>query len=183
MGRKRRLRAPGLHHVHARGNNRRVVFREDRDRWDFLSRLARIVVLHDWRCHLFCLMSNHYHLLIETRDESLPDGMQRLNLATAQSFNRRHGSIGHLFQGPYGSVPVTRSGHALHLIRYIALNPVEAGLCRAPEEWPWSSYAATLGLRKAPSFLTDGWVLGLFGDDDAVARGRLRAFVAGTRSR
>jgi hypothetical protein len=79
-------------------------------------------------------------------------------------------------------VHVTRHGHAVHLIRYIAMNPVDAGLCRVPEEWPWSSYGATVGLRDAPSFVTTSWVLGLFAEDETVARGRLREFVAGTRS-
>jgi REP element-mobilizing transposase RayT len=174
--------APGFHHVYARGNNRRAVFRDELDRADFLTRLARVIDLHGWNCHLFCLLTNHFHLLVQTHDESLPNGMQRLNLATARSFNRRHGTIGHLFQWPYGSVHVTRHGHAVHLIRYIAMNPVDAGLCRVPEEWPWSSYGATVGLRDAPSFVTTSWVLGLFAEDETVARGRLREFVAGTRS-
>ena len=183
MGRKHRNMAAGFHHVFARGNNRCALFRDDLDREDFLARLGRVVRSHHWICHIYCLLTNHFQLLVQTEDESLPNGMQRLNLTTAQSFNRRYGTIGHLFQGPYGSVPVTRPGHALYLIGYIAQNPVEAGLCRTPEEWPWSSHGATLGLRRAPPFLETSWVLGLFGPDAAVARGRLRHFVNGTWSR
>jgi putative transposase len=183
MGRKLRNMAPGFHHVFARGNNRRALFRDDLDREDFLERLGRVVRFQNWTCHIYCLLTNHFHLLVQTEDESLPNGMQRLNLTTAQSFNRRYGTIGHLFQGPYGSVPVTRPGHALYLISYIVRNPVEAGLCRVPEEWPWSSHGATLGLRRRPLFLETSWVLGLFGPDAAVAKGRLLHFVNGTRSR
>jgi putative transposase len=183
MGKRHRQSAAGFHHVFARGNNRRAIFRDDLDREDFLARLERVVYSHGWLCHIFCLLTNHFHLLVETLDGSLPKGMQRLNLTTAQSFNRRYGTIGHLFQGPYGSEPVTRDGHARYLVRYIAMNPVEAGLCRVPDEWRWSSYGATVGLRKAPAFLTTSWVLGLFGDDPAVSRRRLRSFVNGTRSR
>lgn len=123
-------------------------------------------------------MTNHYHVLVETPDYSLPNGMHRLNLSYAQSFNRRHKTTGHVFEAPYHSVPVTRDSHALLAIRYIARNPVEAGLCRSPEEWPWSSHPAALGLRRAPSFLTSAWVLGLFSDDVRTARRRLRSFVS-----
>jgi hypothetical protein len=129
-------------------------------------------------------MTNHFHVLVETPDESLPNGMQRLNLAYAKSFNRRHGTTGHVFEAPYHSEPVVRDSHALMTVRYVALNPVEAGICRTPEEWPWSSFGATLGLRRAPSWLTTGWVLGLFADDAYVARRRLRDFTHnGTRFR
>jgi hypothetical protein len=129
-------------------------------------------------------MTTHFHLLIETRDESLPNGMQWLNSAHAQSFNRRYGTIGHVFQGRYASVPVTRDAHALWVVRYLARNPVEGGLAASPESWPWSSHGAALGLRRAPQFLTSSWVLDLFGDELSVARRRLREFALnGTRPR
>lgn len=184
MGRTRRVKTAGLHHVTARGNNRRALFLDDLDREAFLATLAPVIARYAWTCHSFCLMTNHFHLLVETADESLPDGMHRLNSAHAQSFNRRYGTVGHVFQGRYYSVLVTTQGHALLLIRYIARNPVEAGMCRTPEEWPWSSHGAALGLRRAPSFLTSSWVLGLFGEDVVVARRRLRDFALnGTRPR
>lgn len=178
MGRKPRFAAAGFHHVNGRGNNGRAIFLDDLDRQRFLSKVAAVIDRQLWKCHSFCLMTNHYHLLIETPDDSLPNGMHRLNLGYAQSFNRRYRSTGHVFEAPYHSVPVTRDGHALMAIRYIARNPVEAGLCRSPEEWPWSSYGAVLGLRRAPSFLTSGWVLGLLSEEMRTARRRLRSFVS-----
>jgi putative transposase len=175
--------AAGLYHVNAKGNNGRELYLDDLDREAFLAMLKWVIERHVWICHAYCLMTNHFHLLIETPDESLPRGMQRLNLAYAQSFNRRYGTTGHVFEAPYHSEPVIRDSHALMTIRYVARNPVEAGICRTPEEWPWSSFGATLGLRRAPRWLTTTWVLALFGDDVYVARRRLHHFVNGTRSR
>jgi putative transposase len=181
MGRIPRVTAPGVYHVTAKANSGGDLFLDDLDREDFLARVARVVQRQLWTCHAYCLMTNHFHLMVETPDESLPDGMHRLNLAHAKSFNRRYRATGHVFQSRYYSAPVTTEGHALLLVRYIARNPVDAGICRMPEEWPWSSYGATLGLRRAPPWLTSTWVLGLFSDDRRTARRRLRAFVNGTR--
>lgn len=167
----------------SRGNNSRAIFVDDGDRLNFLARLGNVVRLHGWKCHIFVLLTNHFHLLVQTPDESLPNGLQRLKLATACAFNRRYESTGHLFEAPYGSELVTRQGHAVWLIRYLALNPVRAGLCRRPEDWPWSSYGATLGLCAPPPWLTTSWLLDLFAEDVDLARARLRAFVDGTRSR
>jgi hypothetical protein len=128
-------------------------------------------------------MTNHFHLLWETHDESLSAGMQRLNGEYAQGFNRRHGSVGHVFQDRFFSKPVVTDAHALEAIRYIARNPVEAGLARTPEEWPWSSHGAALGLRRPPTFLESGWTLSLFADDVPTAARRLRDFVNGVRPR
>ncbi|HEV2712547.1 MAG TPA: transposase [Gaiellaceae bacterium] len=184
MGRIPRQTAAGLYHVNAKGNNGRALYLDDHDREAFLATLGSVVERHVWTCHAYCLMTNHFHLLIETPDESLPRGMQRLNLAYAKSFNRRYGTTGHVFEAPYHSEPVLRDSHALMSVRYIARNPVEAGICRTPEEWPWSSFGATLGLRRAPSWLTTTWVLGLFAEDVCVARRLLRDFTLnGTRFR
>jgi putative transposase len=172
-----RIVAAGFHHVTARGNNRRPIFLDDGDREMFFAILGRVAGRLWWACHSFCLMTNHFHLLVETQDESLSAGMQRLNGEYAQSFNRLHGSVGHLFQDRFYSVMVEEQSHALEVIRYIAQNPVEAGLCRAPEEWLWSSHAAALGYRPTPDFLTTSWVLEQFADDVKIARARLRAFV------
>ena len=102
-------------------------------------------------CHAYCLMENHYHLLVETPRANLDDAMQRLNGTYAMRFNRHHERTGHVFQGRYGAKLITDDDYALTVVRYIAANPVQAGLCAAPEEWPWSSYAATAGLASAPS--------------------------------
>jgi len=172
-----RVVAAGFHHVTSRGNNRRRVFLDDGDREMFLAILRRVLGRLWWACHSYCLMTNHFHLLIETQDESLSAGMQRLNGEYAQSFNRRHGSVGHLFRDRFFSVMVEDEAHGLEVIRYIANNPVEAGLCRDAEDWPWSSHPAALGRRRAPDFLTSSWVLGQFGEDPEIARARLREFV------
>src|SRR5688500_2762068 len=153
MGRYPRLAVAGFHHVTCRGNNGRTLFFDDHDRNILLWILGRTLARVLWRCHSYCLMTNHFHLLVETPDESLPVGMQRLNLCYAQSFNNRYRTTGHVFEAPYKSRHVTRQSHALMTIRYIALNPVEAGLCRRPEEWAWSSYRVMLGLRRAPDWL------------------------------
>jgi len=178
------LAVAGLHHITCRGNNGRTLFFDDLDREGFLSMLSSVLARWLWKCHSYCLLTNHLHLLVETPDESLPNGMHRLNLGYAQSFNRRYGATGHVFEAPYYSGHVTKESHALLAVRYIALNPVEAGLCQTPEEWPWSSFGAFLGLRRAPEWLATTWALELFADEVSAARRRLRDFVLnGTRSR
>jgi putative transposase len=172
-----RIVAAGFHHVTSRGNNRQPVFLDDGDREMFTAIFRRVLGRLWWACHSYCLMTNHFHLLVETQDESLSAGMQLLNGEYAQSFNRRHGSVGHLFQDRFFSAMVRDEAHGLEVIRYIAQNPVVAGLCRAAEDWPWSSHAAALGLCRPPDFLTTSWVLGQFGEHPEIARARLRAFV------
>lgn len=130
-----------------------------------------------WRCHAYCLLTNHYHLLIETPEPTLADGMHCLNGRWARWFNKRYSRVGHVFQGPYGAECVSTDEHLLELFRYISLNPVRAGLCEAPEDWPWSSFAATVGLAEPPSFLTLSLVESLFGSAG------LRGFVEGEAAR
>ena len=173
MARPHRPLAAGLvYHVTARGNARAAVFRSDADREVFLSGLAVARHLDDLLCHAYCLMENHYHLLVETPRANLDDAMQRLNGTYAMRFNRHHERTGHVFQGRYGARLVTDDDYALTVVRYIAANPVQAGLCAGPEEWPWSSYAATAGLVPRPGFLTTT-VLDWFAD-----RNDYRRFVA-----
>jgi REP element-mobilizing transposase RayT len=139
----------------------------------FLSGLAVARHLDGLLCHAYCLMPNHYHLLVETPRANLDDAMQRLNGTYAMRFNRHHERTGHVFQGRYGSKLITDDDYALTVVQYIAANPVQAGLCDAPEEWPWSSYAATAGLAAPQPFLTSR-VIGCFGD-----REEYRRFIAG----
>ena len=123
-------------------------------------------------------MTTHFHLVVNTPRANLGRGMQHLNgMYAAQDFNRRHGRKGHLFDGRYGAVRIDRQSHLFEAIRYVALNPVRAGLCEAAEEWIWSSYAASVGLAASPSFLSIDGVLELFASDTEAARTRLRAFV------
>lgn len=149
-----RIEVPGgLFHVMARGNDRAEIFRDEIDYVTFLQRLAAVVAVCGWNVHGYCLLPNHYHLLIETPQPNLGQGMLKLNGAYARRFNGRHRRVGHVFQGPYRSLPLLRDSHLLELCRYIALNPVRAGLCKEPDQWPWCSYAALVGRAEASTFL------------------------------
>jgi REP element-mobilizing transposase RayT len=155
MPRPHRPLAAGLiYHITARGNAKAPMFLIAADYEVFLAGLGVARHLDGLLCHAFCLMPNHYHLLVETPRGNLDDAMQRLNGTYAMRFNRHHERTGHVFQGRYGSKLVTDDDYALTVVQYIAANPVQAGLCSAPEEWPWSSYAATAGLAPPPPFLT-----------------------------
>jgi putative transposase len=162
--------------VTQRGTGPCVIYRDARDRERFLSLLADVVISLRWECLAYCLLDTHFHLLVMTPDPNLDRGLKHLNGVYAQGFNHRHGRIGHLVQDRYRAVIVEREAHLRESIRYIALNPVRAGLCRRPEVWPWSSYPAILGLADGAFVATDA-VLRLFGRTRASARERLRAFV------
>jgi REP element-mobilizing transposase RayT len=178
VSRPLRLEHPGaVWHVTARGNEKREVYIDDLDRERWLSLLSNVVVLFAWRLHGYVIMGNHYHLIVETPIPSLSRGMRHLNGVYTQAFNRRHGRVGHLFQGRFKSILVEKELHLLELLRYVVLNPVRAGLVRAPEDWPWSSYRATAGQTSAPPWLEAGWSLAQFGDHRRVAERRYRAFV------
>ena len=135
---------PGLFHVYARGNDRRLIYRDDHDRRTYLQILRGTVRHFRWRFLAYCLMDNHVHLLIETREPNLGAGMRRLHGSYAQCFNSRHGSCGHLFQERYGSVRIKTDEQLWTVAVYIAMNPVRAGLCRRPTDWPWSSHSMTV---------------------------------------
>jgi putative transposase len=140
----------GIYHVFNRGNARQRIFEDDDDRRRFITIFLRVKRLCDWGCLSYCLMVNHYHLVLRTPRANLARGMARLNSAYAQAFNRRHERVGHLFQGRYGARLVQADEHLLTTLRYVALNPVESLLCRGPDRWPWSGHAELLGL-KSPS--------------------------------
>lgn len=141
--------AGGLFHVYARGNNGRLLFLDDRDRVRYLDLLAATITWTRWNCLSYCLMDNHMHLLLETPEANLSAGMQQLHGRYARRFNDRYGTTGHLFDSRYGSVRIKSDRQLLAVLRYVALNPVQAGMCRRPEEHAWSSHAvATSG---APS--------------------------------
>jgi REP element-mobilizing transposase RayT len=160
----------GLYHVTMRGNNRRVVFTSDADRRLFLTSLGTARERCGWRVHAYCLMTNHFHLLVETPEPNIAIGMQWLNSRYAHCFNQAYGRIGHLFQRRYADGLIRDEEHLRTVLRYIALNPVKAGLCKRPEDYPWSSYRATLGLAACPSFLTVDWLLNRFADDQREGR-------------
>src|SRR5439155_27052843 len=168
--------APGaFHHVATRGNRRQLIYLDAADRGRFLSLLADTVKRYEWKCHSFCLMNNHYHLVLETPKAGLAPGMQRLNGRYAQTFNRRHGHGGHLFQGRYAAEPIEREPHLLEACRYVVLNPVRAAACATPEDWVWSSFRATIGLSRSLTFLTTDWLLAQFAGRRDEARDRYRS--------
>ncbi|MCX5886084.1 MAG: transposase [Proteobacteria bacterium] len=166
-----------VYHVTARGDARRKIFMDDTDRQQFLSILGSTIGKYNWLCHAYCLMDNHYHLLIETPDPNLSLGMRQLNGVYTQFFNRHHKRPGHVFQGRFKAILVDKESHLLELCRYVVLNPVRARRVEKPEAWQWSSYAATSGLRKSPDFLTTDWILGVFSREKGEAQKQYRQFV------
>jgi putative transposase len=155
MARPLRLEFAGaVYHLTARGNGRAAIYRDDADRALFLRTLAATIERRRWLCHAFCLMTNHYHLLLETQGPTLSRGMRDLNGIYTQAFNRRHRRPGHVFQDRFKAILVERDSHLLELCRYVVLNPVRARMVRDAADWPWSSYAATAGLAEAPAWLT-----------------------------
>jgi len=178
MARPLRLEFDGaLYHVTSRGNAREDIFDDDIDRKAFLEILAKVVSRFNWLCHAYCLMNNHYHLVIETPDANLSKGMRQLNGVYTQVYNRRHRSVGHLFQGRYKAILVQKESHLLAVCRYVVLNPVAAKAVARVEQWKWSSYGATAGIGKVPSWLTVDWVLGQFGRSRYSAVRHYRRFV------
>lgn len=180
MARQLRLEYPGaVYHVTSRGNARNAIYADDGDRQSFLKALQSVVTRYHWVCHAYCLMGNHYHLLIETPAGNLSRGMRQLNGVYTQAYNRRHGLIGHLFQGRFKAILVEKDSYLLQLCRYIVQNPVAAHLTQTPGEWPWSSFLATAGLACVPQWLTVDWILSQFGENIDEARARYREFVVG----
>ena len=178
MARPLRIQYPGaVYHVTSRGNAGQPIFKEDGDREEFLVTLRRVTERYRWRCHAYCLMPNHYHLVIETPEGNLVQGMRQLNGVYTQTFNRRHGRTGHVLQGRYQGILVQKESHLLEVCRYVVLNPVRAGLAKRPDQWKWSSYGGTAGIRTPQRCLTTEWVLGQFGQTRSRAAERYRAFV------
>lgn len=178
MARPLRIEYPGaLYHVTSRGNARKKIFRDDQDKENFLYRLASVVKRYNWLCHAYCLMDNHYHLMIETPDANLSKGMRQLNGIYTQRYNKRHGKTGHVFQGRFMALLVQKDSYLLELSRYVVLNPVRARIVEYPKDWKWSSYLATAGLIKVPDDVTVDWLLQQFGNNIKTAQERYKEFV------
>jgi len=169
--------AGGLYHVTSRGDRREAIFFDDADRRDWLEVFAQVCARFNWLCHGWCQMSNHYHLVIETVEGNLSQGMRQLNGVYTQHVNRKYERVGHVFQGRYKAILVEKEGYLLELSRYVVLNPVRAGMVSDAGQWPWSSYAAMVGDVPAPSWLTIDWLLGQFGEHRSVAVARYQDFV------
>lgn len=179
MARPLRIEYAGaVYHVTSRGNARQDIVADDGDRKQFFTLLAHVVDRFGWRCHAYCLMDNHYHLLIETPRPNLSQGMRQLNGRYTQAYNRAHQRVGHLFQGRFTAILVEKDAHLLELCRYVVLNPVRAKMVPHPRLWGWSSYRATVGEAPAPRWLTVDWILGQFAQRVGLAQKQYRAFVA-----
>ena len=156
-----------MHHVIVRGVARSVIAVDEIDYEQAIDYLQRTILRFELQCQAWCYMPNHTHLLLTSQLGNLSDAMQWLGTCTAQAFNERHERAGHLYQGRFTSRLVEDDGYHLELARYLPLNPVRAQLCRAPEDWPWSSYAATAGVRVSPWYLEASAFLRLLGSPDA----------------
>ena len=169
--------AGGLFHLTSRGDRREDIYREGQDRETWLAVFGDVCARFNWRCHAYCLMSNHYHLVVETVDGNLSKGMRQLNGVYTQWSNRRHRRTGHLFQGRYKAILVDSEAYLLELARYVVLNPVRAHMVAHPEQWPWSSYQPTVGQAKVPEWLCVDSMLKQFAPRRKAAIGRYEEFV------
>ena len=174
--------AGGIFHVTSRGNRSSDIYVDDLCRTRFLSLLTLTIERANWTCFSYCLMTNHFHLALAIDRPTMSAGMHWLNGCYAQWFNRRYQFKGHLFEERFHSEPIESESHFLEVTRYLPLNPVRAGICDHPGEWPWSSYRALAG-RADPSFLSTDRVLPLFGRDADTARTAYEAFVDDGRRR
>lgn len=167
----------------ARGNARMPIYLDDRDHRRFLELLGQVVHRYALGCWAYCLMPNHYHLVLQVPDDNLSPAMHRLNGVYAQWWNRRHERVGHVTQGRFKAQVVQEERYLLAVCRYVLLNPVRAGLSSKPEDWPWSSAASTLGFARPPSFLATDLLLDACGGPNLTAkRARLAALLASQES-
>lgn len=179
MGHALRIEVPGgAYHLISRGSNREAIYWTDDDRWMFLRLLGIVSVKYTWTVFAYCLMSNHYHLVIRIADGGLSAGMQWLNGTHSRITNQRNGRSAHLFRNRFRSRLATSDAYVRLACRYVVLNPVRAGLCAHPDEWPWSSYRATAGMDPRPGFLADGELLRGFASSTNEARRLYVQFVA-----
>jgi len=178
MARPLRVEYPGaFYHVINRGNANERIFISQRDREKFLEYLAQANKRFSIQIHAYCLMSNHYHLLVETPEANLSRAMQWINVSYAAYFNRKRERRGHLFQGRFKSILVDADGFLKHLSRYIHLNPVRANMVESLLDYPWSSYRAFIGIDPAPVWLKNDWLLSQFGSHRSQASRNYQAFV------
>jgi len=178
MARPLRIEYPGaLYHITSRGNAKNPIFVDKKDKESFLDILHTVVKKYNLICHAYCLMDNHYHLLIETPEANLSKGIRQLNGVYTQRFNRRHKRTGHVFEGRYKAILVDRDSYLLEVARYIVLNPVRARIVDDPRQYRFSSYPATSGQAKPHLALSTDFILAQFAKTRAAAAKRYRAFV------
>lgn len=178
MARPLRIEYPGaLYHLTSRGDGQEDIFLDDTDREEFLSVLGSVVERFGWRLYAYCLMDNHYHLMVETPKGNLSKGMRQLNGVYTQRLNRRHARVGPVFQGRFKAILVDKQTYLLELSRYVVLNPVRAKRVKDPGRYRWSSYRATVGEVTPPPFLDTAALLLQFAATVPAAQRRYRAFV------
>ncbi len=183
MARPLRIEFPGaFYHVISRGNAGEPIYSARRDRKKFLNYLGTSVSRFGIRIHTYCLMANHYHLLVETPEPNLSRAIQWLNVSYATYFNKKRGRQGHLFQGRFKSILVDADAYLKQVSRYVHLNPVRAKLVDTVVDHEWSSYPAFIGKTKAPEWLCVDWLLDQFGDDFKIAQHNYRQYVEGVDS-
>jgi REP element-mobilizing transposase RayT len=178
MARPLRIQYEGaFYHITARGNEKKDIFTNDADRNKFIKILESVAEKYRWIVHAYCVMSNHYHLVVETPLKNLSAGMRQLNGVYTQSFNKKHGRIGHLFQGRFKAYLIEKENYLLEVCRYIVLNPVRAGIVHDPLEWEYSSYRKTFGDRKCCKYLYPDLILSFFSNSLADAQKRYIKYV------
>jgi len=178
MARPLRIIYPGaFYHVTSRGNEKKDIFKSRRDREKFLEYLASANERYGAIIHAYCLMSNHFHLLLETPEGNLSQIMSHIIGAYTTYFNIKRKRSGHLFQGRYKAILVEADEYAVELTRYIHLNPVKAGIVTKPDEYQWSSYQSYIGKTSTPIWLKTGFTLDRFGKKDTTAQKNYRKFV------
>ena len=178
MARPLRIEFPdAIYHVTARGNERRPIVHDDVDRRKFLVILGKAAQRFRWSVTAWVLMSNHYHLVVQTPEPNLSRGMHWLNSTYAGWFNRRHARCGHLFQGRFKSFLIEKETYLREVVRYVVLNPVRAGIVALPELYSWSSYRASARIDRAEVWLDTDTLLGLFDRDVDAARHSYADFV------
>ena len=156
---------------------KQAIFKDDSDREIFLGTVAQVTERFHWICHAYCLMDNHYHLVIETPDGNLSQGMRQLNGVYTQAFNRRHHRVGHLFQGRFKGILIQKESHFLEVCRDVVLNPIRAKTVSQARQWKWSSYRATAGLSDVRRGLTVEEILGYFGQRRRAAQEKYQEYV------
>ncbi|MFL5937754.1 MAG: transposase [Gaiellaceae bacterium] len=172
-----RLEVPyGYYHVVTRGNNKQLIYADELDRERFLVLLSRVARRYGWLFSAYCLMGNHYHLVMQIADAGLSRGMCELNTGHAITFNLRHGRANHLFGRRFWSELITTDAYLLEACRYVVQNPVRAGLCATCDDWEWSSYRATVGAAAPEPFLAVKSVLDFFGPRSPDPVGRFRHY-------
>lgn len=178
MSRPLRLElAGGIYHITSRGDGREAIYLDDADRGKWIELLGKVCRRFNWKIHGYCLMTNHYHFIVETIEGNLSNGMRQLNGVYTQHFNHTHHRVGHVFQGRYKGILIEKEAYLLEASRYVVLNPVRARMVNNAEDWPWSSYQAMVGQQVTEEWLVTDWLLSQFSVHRKRAIAKYIAFV------